>query len=50
MTEIIKSKVTILKQLGIWEKLPSTEKTRFKACTTERQLTNMQVTFRHKYM
>ena len=50
MTEIIKEKVTILKQLGVWNKLPSEEKARFKACTNERQLTNMQVTFRHRYM
>ena len=50
MTEIIKEKVDILKQLGVWSKLSAEERTRFKACANEIQLTNMQVTFRHKYM
>lgn len=50
MTEIIKEKRTILKQLGIWSKLSPEEKTLFKSCKSENEMLRLQVTFRHKYM
>lgn len=50
MTEVIKQKRSILKQLGIWGKLSPEEKELFKSCKSENEMLRLQVAFRHKYM
>ena len=50
MTEVIKEKKSILKQLGIWNKLSPEEKELFKSCKSESEMLRLQVAFRHKYL
>lgn len=50
MTEIIKEKKSILKDLGIWRKMNAEEKKQFSNCQTESEMLRLQVTFRHKYL
>lgn len=50
MTNYIHRHRRILKHLGIWDKCTEAEKIRFKSCTTEIQVDNMMVAFRHKYL
>jgi hypothetical protein len=50
MTEIIKEKRNILKELGIWRQLSPSEKKEFTNCKSERDILRLQITFRHKYL
>ena len=50
MTEIIKEKKSIIKDLGIWRKMNAEEKQKFSNCRNEAEMLRLQVEFRHKYL